>query len=169
MGKKSSLESGALPLRAKILKKSAPTARLSHEVEGTGMRTIMGALVLGLVAVTPAHAQMSVVPKDTSKPPPETAPSLQSANYILPFCVGDQEVPPNRNYAMQGYCEGIIYALGMALWNRNVCAPQGVIVDQERRVVVRYISARPERMHEYFVYLAAEALMDAWPCKPPPN
>ena len=32
-------------------------------------------------------------------------------------------------------------------------------------VVIKYIEARPERMHEQFGDLAIEALMAAWPCK----
>jgi Rap1a immunity proteins len=32
-------------------------------------------------------------------------------------------------------------------------------------VVIKYIEARPERMHEQFGKLALEALTAAWPCK----
>jgi hypothetical protein len=32
-------------------------------------------------------------------------------------------------------------------------------------VVIKYIEARPERMHERFGDLALEALTAAWPCK----
>jgi Rap1a immunity proteins len=31
-------------------------------------------------------------------------------------------------------------------------------------VVIKYIEARPERMHEPFADLALEALKAAWPC-----
>jgi hypothetical protein len=37
--------------------------------------------------------------------------------------------------------------------------------DQLVRVVVAYIDARPERMHESFAVVALEALQAAWPCK----
>jgi hypothetical protein len=49
----------------------------------------------------------------------------------------------------------------------NMCidAPDGVTVGQEARVVVAYIDARPERMHQRFDYFALEALRTAWPCK----
>ena len=37
--------------------------------------------------------------------------------------------------------------------------------NQAIAVVVKYIEARPERMHEDFRALALEALTAAWPCK----
>jgi Rap1a immunity proteins len=36
---------------------------------------------------------------------------------------------------------------------------------QSVAVVVKYIEARPQRMHEPFGKLALEALTAAWPCK----
>jgi hypothetical protein len=123
-------------------------------------------LVAALLAVTPAYAQMTVVPKDTSRPPSEAVPPNVSANQILPYCVTDEQVPPNHQYETQGFCSGSIYTLMIALNEfKGACIPQGVSVDQAKRVVVRYVSARPERMHEYFLNLASEALRDAWPCK----
>ena len=43
--------------------------------------------------------------------------------------------------------------------------PKGSTVNQGLRVVVRYIEARPQRMHESFAFLAIEALHNAWPCR----
>jgi hypothetical protein len=43
--------------------------------------------------------------------------------------------------------------------------PDGVTNRQGVAVVVKYIEARPERMHERFSVLAIEALTAAWPCK----
>jgi uncharacterized protein (DUF433 family) len=40
-----------------------------------------------------------------------------------------------------------------------------VTTDQAVAVVVKYIEARPERMHEQFGDLTFEALTAAWPCK----
>jgi hypothetical protein len=49
-------------------------------------------LVVVALAVTPAQAQtVSIVPKDTSKPPAVTIPSDRSANYILPYCGGQAQ------------------------------------------------------------------------------
>jgi hypothetical protein len=41
--------------------------------------------------------------------------------------------------------------------------PSGVTTVQQVRVVVSYVEARPERMHESFRLLAFEALQAAWP------
>ena len=32
-------------------------------------------------------------------------------------------------------------------------------------VIIRFIEARPTRMHQTFYVLAIEALEDAWPCR----
>jgi hypothetical protein len=45
------------------------------------------------------------------------------------------------------------------------CIPKETKIDQQIRVVVKYIEARPERMHERFALLALLALIEAWPCK----
>jgi hypothetical protein len=43
--------------------------------------------------------------------------------------------------------------------------PQGLTNNQAVAVVIKYIEARPERMHEPFGLLAMEAMKAAWPCK----
>jgi hypothetical protein len=35
----------------------------------------------------------------------------------------------------------------------------------ESQVIIAYIEARPQRMHEDFRVLAVEAMQKAWPCK----
>ena len=114
-------------------------------------------VVAALLSVTPAQAQMSVVPKTSKPAPPPSVPSnpAQSANNVLQYCVSETEVPPNNNYEIRGFCSGVIYSLMTLLDHDGVaCVPEGVTVEQARRVVVRYVSARPERMHEYFISLA---------------
>ena len=50
------------------------------------------------------------------------------------------------------------------------CLPKEVItIDQGVRVVVAYIDARPERLHERFASLAFQALIAAWPCSRQPH
>jgi Rap1a immunity proteins len=59
------------------------------------------------------------------------------------------------------FIQGLVYAGG-----KNYFWPQnGVTNRQAMAVVVKYIEARPERMHEHFGLLAVEALTAAWPCK----
>ena len=120
-------------------------------------------VVAALLAAIPTLAQTSIVPKDTSKPPAGKVLTEQTANYLLPNCE-DQALQDFR----RGWCVGVIYALvGVLIESKYICVPDGATESQARRVVVRYISARPERMHEPFLSLASEAIRDAWPCKPP--
>src|SRR6266550_2415689 len=54
-----------------------------------------------------------------------------------------------------------------AIKNHWRCAdiPRDVTYEQMVRVVIRYIEARPNRMHEPFRSLALEAIVGAWPCR----
>ena len=66
----------------------------------------------------------------------------------------------------RGGCGGEVlevWDIGAAL--KRICAPHGVILNDAVRVVVDFISARPERMDERFTALALEALTAACPCK----
>jgi hypothetical protein len=45
----------------------------------------------------------------------------------------------------------------------GICAPDGVTLAQQVRVVVQYIDERPARMNENFKLLAVEAFQAAWP------
>ena len=45
------------------------------------------------------------------------------------------------------------------------CPPAGAIIKQRIQVIIAYIEARPQRMHEDFRVLAVEAMQRAWPCK----
>lgn len=113
-------------------------------------------LVLALVAGTPANAQSSV----------PTAPGYrQSANRFLPYCQLSDEAPPDGDYLSRGFCQGVIYSLVNVLRPPAACVPPGITMDQATRVVVKYISTKPERMHERFIALAEEAIKDAWPCQ----
>jgi Rap1a immunity proteins len=95
---------------------------------------------------------------------PASAEDLRSANYILPGCKGFL-VRESTPTLMQGRCLGVIEGLGYGLGGQEICQPKGGEAGQAVAVVVKYIEARPERMHEPFVKLALEALTAAWPCK----
>jgi hypothetical protein len=95
---------------------------------------------------------------------------LVSANSVIPGC---KVLIEGRNSGRQdvGYCVGALSALvfmssGPALpaW-ACLNVPTTATVEQGARVVIRYIDARPQRMHENFNGLALEALRDAWPCR----
>jgi hypothetical protein len=58
---------------------------------------------------------------------------------------------------------------GQARWFderwRCLKIPDSVTQGQIVGVVVLYMEARPQRLHEPFRSLALEALFDAWPCR----
>jgi hypothetical protein len=94
---------------------------------------------------------------------------IVSANSLLPGCKGylNRESTPTTTIngaSKAGACAGFVLGVGWA-GSSIVCLPQGVTPSQMVAVVVKYIEARPERMHEQFGKLALEALTAAWPCK----
>ena len=93
-----------------------------------------------------------------------------SDNVVLPHCKFALTDHAERSF-LAGMCVGSIRAIArLAATPRAsvLCAalPDSVTPEQMVRVVVRYIEARPQRMHEAFFVLAIEALLDAWPCPP---
>ena len=73
-------------------------------------------------------------------------------------------------YGLGNYCAGIV--IGLASVGQDLsrpewqsCAPGTTNAQQLARVVVDFMEARPERMHEDFKRLTLEAFHDAWPCK----
>jgi hypothetical protein len=100
---------------------------------------------------------------------PATAQDIDSANYMLPGCKDSIEGNP-RDYTSAGVCLGTVKAIAYMArvfpTSRScVNVPTGVTNVQAMRVVVRYIEARPNRMHEPLAALALEALMNTWPCR----
>jgi hypothetical protein len=84
------------------------------------------------------------------------------------FCQRVAYIEKNTTY-LAGVCAGAIAALSAAghLWIEQVrsCPSTEATVQQGARIVVAYIEARPERMHEDWRKLALEALREAWPCR----
>ena len=101
---------------------------------------------------------------------PASAEDTDSANYFLLGCKGllgrdltttSKNMLTWKNTLCLAYIQGLLYAGG----GNHFCQPNGVTHGQAVAVVVKYIEARPERMHENFGLLAIEALTKAWPCK----
>jgi Rap1a immunity proteins len=99
----------------------------------------------------------------------ETPPEY-SANAVLPNCkafIGEATV----NNVAAAYCNGMMNMLTFLGPGRDrsfgqcMQIPKGATNQQIARVIVRYVEARPQRMHENFSQLAVEALHAAWPCK----
>src|ERR1700757_2079207 len=92
---------------------------------------------------------------------PASAEDTSSANYFLPGCKGFVE---KKTLALsEALCDGFVTGLAFGISGRDICKPERVTNNQVVAVVVKYIEARPERMHEQFDDLAIEALAAAWP------
>jgi hypothetical protein len=68
-----------------------------------------------------------------------------------------------------GRCIGAISSLlyvGSSLSEPiRFCPPSGVSINQAARVIMKFLDAKPEKLHEDFRGLAIEALRGAWPCR----
>jgi hypothetical protein len=111
----------------------------------------------------------------------------RSANEMMPGCraFANRRPPPPGDMFPQACCAGIVRGLSsagvwaggverdarstttpsaeMAYMRRYLCLdiPDEVTINQQVRVVVAYIDARPARLHEFFDFLAFEALQAA--------
>jgi Ssp1 endopeptidase immunity protein Rap1a len=92
---------------------------------------------------------------------PVSAEDMSDANSILPGCKGTL----GTQMWEQGRCAGFIDGLVYGVRGKDLCLPNEVTRRQAVAVVIKYIEARPQRMHEPFGKLANEALTAAWPCK----
>jgi hypothetical protein len=97
-----------------------------------------------------------------------------TGNAIFPGCKSVAESPGRAQtldeLAMANFCIGALSALvGLSPYlsgpKWNSCAPRNLDPQQLARVVVKFLEAHPERMHEDFRGLALEAIHDAWPCR----
>jgi Rap1a immunity proteins len=98
-------------------------------------------------------------------------PDFKSGNFFLPGCksfLADLGVT-STVAREEGECLGIVITLlrfGEELTTqRRNCAPANITNGEAIRVVVVFLEARPQRLHENFIDLSAEALAMAWPCK----
>ena len=95
---------------------------------------------------------------------PVSAEVTDSANFLLPGCKAlgreRESTPEWRRILCLAYIQGLVSGAG----GKETCPPKEVTGDQVVAVVVKYIEARPERLHEHFGKLALEALKAAWPC-----
>lgn len=112
------------------------------------MRVCLIAVVLVLISIGTARAQHD----------------QHSANHIVPGCV-DFIQGIGREPFLAGVCAGTVDTLTWSHGGRLICRPAEATTGQVVRVVVTFIQARPARMHESFVFLAMDALTEAWPCK----
>jgi len=124
----------------------------------TRLRQSMPAMVcVGLIAAaSEAAAQEEITPD-------------MSANSMFfgcrAFAEGQMSV---KSLSLANFCSGVVH--GLAYLSNSLppdfrsCVPETSNAQQKARVVVKYIEANPERMHEHFELLAVEAFHYAWPC-----
>jgi hypothetical protein len=91
-----------------------------------------------------------------------SAENARSANNVMQGCRAAVS-SSNKDSFLQGVCAGTVDAAATLF--KGTCLPEHVTVGQTIRVVVKYIDDRPERQHELFLSLAAEALRASWPCR----
>jgi hypothetical protein len=70
-----------------------------------------------------------------------------------------------------GMCTGYLMGwLSGYTWDKLLCLPSGVTLEQLVRVVVQYVQDHPQRLHERSNGLIHDAIQTAFPCAsvPPP-
>jgi hypothetical protein len=93
---------------------------------------------------------------------------------LLSKCKAYVEVGPDRSARdpveafrtdiCVGGISGLVHVGRLLPRHISFCNPPGVTPGQAPRMVVAYIEAHPERIHDDFTELALEAMYDTWPC-----
>lgn len=118
-------------------------------------------LLLGLVLFGPANAQPKEDNTDWNKPG-----CFRLADSTGPF-------PPTPiEGTLLGYCRGVIISLmatGRTQKTKPICAPidgkPDAILRQAALIVLAYMEKKPDTFSWPLVYVASDALSEAWPCK----
>ena len=93
-----------------------------------------------------------------------------SANEMFSGCKAfvDGQMRTSQLGAMGNFCSGVLHGIaGMSKLlplELQSCPPAASNAEQLARVALKYIEAKPQRMHEDFRLLAVEAFHQAWPC-----
>lgn len=102
---------------------------------------------------------------------PAVADDLSIQRYLsAAFILDASKDKPSEPDFRRGLCVGqmqmlYLLAFGDYLGSKaRFCPPDGVTIDQTRKVVIKYIEDRPEQLHSPFLFLAIDALRKAWPC-----
>ncbi len=89
----------------------------------------------------------------------------ESANYLIDACriAADSATVSTVDTAFKaGLCVGELYVVKSI----TACIPRQVTTAQLAKVVIAYLDKHPARLHEKFLLLATEAVIDAWHCEP---
>ena len=97
--------------------------------------------------------------------------NVQGVNLAFLGCKGfvEDQAKNAELVSAANFCSGVVHGLayvGKILPpEQQSCAPPTSDARQLARVVINYIEAHPQRMHEDFRMLTLEAFHQAWPCK----
>jgi len=111
---------------------------------------------IGMVAALALLTQQGIASAQLNDP--------GSANHAMQGC-RELVNQSNRDALLQTECASAVRTMIYVATSRGICPPSGATVGQAVRVIVAYIDAHPERLHEQFEPLALEALQQAWPCR----
>lgn len=121
----------------------------------------MGALLVVLVG-----AMLSLLPVSGAAEEPAL-----SGDILLKHCESALQDKTPRSFGA-GVCVGILQTLTYiqplldpTYEKASYCVPQGLLNEQEVRVVATYLQSHPERLQEEGRTLALDALHEAFPCK----
>ena len=65
----------------------------------------------------------------------------------------------------QGLCVGIILGVeDNANYDKKVCVPKRITINERIQVITSYIATQPKRMNESFASLVFDAMFEKWPC-----
>jgi hypothetical protein len=124
------------------------------------MRASIGVAIAGLLCVNGiGSATAQSVQEDTS------------ANSVFLGCKAfvENRATNAQLVSAANFCSGVVHGLayvGKILPAELIfCAPPTSDARQLARVVINYIDAHPQRMHEDLRMLTLEAFHQAWPCK----
>jgi len=97
--------------------------------------------------------------------PSQAARSMYTGSELLDFCSKDQE--PDW-----GVCLGFIVGVSssfdceqLLLGRFSFQPPDGATAGQMKKIVIKYLNERPEKLHLPAASLAAAALSEAFPCQ----
>jgi F0F1-type ATP synthase assembly protein I len=94
---------------------------------------------------------------------------VTSGNVFLPACksflIAHIDPSPKALDAFyMGECVGIVATVSILAESVGSCPPMNSTAAQQVRVVVSFLEAHSERLHENFIDLAIDAFRQAWPC-----
>ena len=124
-------------------------------------------------SVTVIACLLAVLGSDVARS--EETSDVHNGTFLLAACnswVRSVDQGENGDSWAEGYCIGfidtLVYMQTLLTVAHNVdpsfCVPDGYSNEQGIRVLVKYLTNHPEKLHQPYVMLSMLALMEAFPC-----